>query len=156
MSPETVDPKTGKKVRSPYFSQEIVDWLLEQQQRSEDTSERLGSTALTNQSASISATPVPVPSLTAGLYRVSYYARITTAATTSSSLTVTIAWTDGTIAMTQAGAALTGNTTATQQNGTFFIQDDANASITYATTYASNGAGEMKYSLYVVVESVLV
>ena len=155
VSPETTDPKTGKKVRSPYLSQEIVDWLLEQQQRSESAAEQLGSVSLTGQGAAISATPVPMPDLTAGLYRVSYYARITTAAVTSSSLTITIGWTDGAITMSQAGAAITGNTTATQQNGTFFFRNDANASITYTTTYASNGAGEMKYSLYVVVEAVL-
>lgn len=152
VSPETFDRASGKKARSPYFSQEHVDWFLEQQTRTADTPEQLGSVSLTAQGATIAATPVPMPDLTAGMYRVSYAARITRAGSVSSSLTVTIGWTRS-VALTQAGAAMTGNTTATQQNGTFFIRNDANASITYATTYADGGGAiAMQYELDVVVE----
>ena len=153
VSPETTERATGKKVRSPYFAQEHVDWFLEQQSRTEDAPTQLGSVSLTAQSTSLGATPVPMPELTAGLYRISYIARISRAGSVSSSLTVTMGWTRSSVALTQAGAAMTGNTTATQQNGTLFVRSDANASLTYATTYADGGgATAMQHELSVVVE----
>lgn len=152
MSPEIVDRATGRKVRSPYLSQEIVDWLLEQQRRANDSPEQLGTVTLTAQGAAIATTPVPMPALTAGYYRVSVYTRITRAATTSSSLTVTIGWTDGAIVLTEAGAAITGNTTSTVQQRTLFLRVDANASVTYSTAYASVGGTSMQYRLDITVE----
>jgi hypothetical protein len=116
---------------------------------------RRGSVSLSAQSASIGATAIPAGALAAGTYRVSYYARVTTAAATSSSLTVTLAWTDGGVAQSAAGAAMTGNSTTTNQTGSVLISVDAGSSITYETTYASNGAGEMRYALTVLVEQVL-
>ena len=153
VSPETTDRNTGKKVRSQYFAQEHVDWFLEQQTRAEDSPEQLGSVALTAQGASIAATPVPMPELTAGRYRISYVARISRAGSVSSSLTVTIGWTRSAVSLSQSGAAMTGNSTSTQQNGTVFIRADANASITYSTSYADGGgATSMNYEIDVVVE----
>lgn len=153
VSPETFDRGTGNKGRSPYFSPEHVDWFLEQQSRTESGAVKLGSVSLTAQGASISATPVPMPALTAGLYRVSYAARISRAGSVSSSLTITMGWTRVTVPLTQAGAAMTGNTTATQQNATLFVNSDANASITYATTYVDGGGAlSMQYELSVVCE----
>ncbi len=111
------------------------------------------------QGASLSATTLDTGTLEPGVYRVSYSARVTTAATTSSSLTVTITWTDGNVTQTQAGAAMTGNTTATQQNGTFLIHNGqntlaSNSVVKYATTYASSGGTSMVYALYVLVEKI--
>jgi len=119
---------------------------------------KLALTSLTGKTASLSATALETGALNPGVYRVSYAARITTAASTSSSLTVTISWMDGNVAQTQSGAAMTGNTTATQQNGSFLIHNGPNTSSTndvvkYATTYASSGGTGMQYSLYVMVES---
>lgn len=110
------------------------------------------------QAASLSATTIDTGALNPGVYRVSYTARITRAASTSSSLTVTVSWMDGNVAQSQSGAAMTGNTTSTQQNGSFFIHNGTNTSATndvvkYATTYASSGGTTMQYSLYVTVES---
>jgi hypothetical protein len=115
---------------------------------------RLDSVAKTAQGASLSATALDTGTLNPGVYRVSYSARITRAASTSSSLTVTMGWTDGAVAQSQAGGALTGNTTTTQQNTTMFIHLDQSTSITYATTYASSGGTTMQYALYVVAEQV--
>ena len=111
------------------------------------------------QAASLSATTIDTGALNPGVYRVSYTARITRAASTSSSLTVTVSWMDGNVAQSQSGAAMTGNTTSTQQNGSFFIHNGTNTSATndvvkYATTYASSGGTTMQYSLYVLIESV--
>lgn len=114
----------------------------------------LGSAELTAQDAAITATAVATPTLAAGLYRVAYAVRVTQAATTSSTVTVTVEWTDGGIAMSQSGAAVTGNTTATQQNGTLLVRIDAGTTIRYSTAYSSVGATSMQYALDVVAEKV--
>ena len=108
----------------------------------------------TAQTASISTTALETGTLDPGVYRVGYSARITTAAGTSSSLTTTLTWTDGSVTQTQAGAAMTGNTTATQQNNTMLIHIDKGTAINYATTYATSGAPAMQYSLYVLAEQI--
>lgn len=110
--------------------------------------------ALEEQNASIAAMDLPDRVLPAGVYRISYYARITTAAGVSSSLTVTFAWTDGGVAQTYSGAAINGNTTTSYQSGSIVIRTDEGADVTYATTYASNAAGVMQYSLDVFIEQV--
>lgn len=115
---------------------------------------RRNTVSLTAQAASIGATDFSGGLVKAGLYRVSYYARITRAATTSSTLTVTLGWTDGGVAQNQAGTAMTGNTTATSQSGTCLIRSDAGAAITYTTTYGSVGATTMLYSLDSSIEQV--
>lgn len=112
------------------------------------------SVSLTSQNASIGTTPIPLPSLATGLYRVTTYARITTVDAVSSSLTVTISWTEGAVALSLSGAAMTGNTTTTVQSNTATIQIDASSPISYSTTYASNTPGSMKYKLIVLVEAV--
>jgi hypothetical protein len=116
---------------------------------------RLNVVALTAQGASIAATNFAPGILAGGLYRVSYYARCTTAAGVSSGLIVTFGWTDGGVACTLDSANMTGNTTATTQSGTVLIRIDKGTAITYATTYASNAAGVMRYALSVVLEKVL-
>ena len=133
-----------------------VDWLASLQQTVDTAPVRLQSVELTSQTASVGATDISLGTITGGLYRLTYYARITTAAVTSSSLTVTLGWTDSGVSCSLAGAALTGNTTATVQTGTALVRADHASPLTYTTTYASNGAGEMVYSLDVIVEKVLV
>lgn len=152
VSPETTDRNTGKKSRSPYFAIEHIDWFLEQQRRAQDTPEQLGSVSLTAQNADIAATPVPMPDLTAGRYRISYYTRITTVAGTSSELIITIGWTDIAQAMTSAGATLNGNLVTTFEQRTLFLDVAANASITYAVAYTSDPVTVMKFKLQIVCE----
>ena len=129
-----------------YF-QSIVDVV-------NNAARKLALTSLTAQTASIGATALSTGTLDPGVYRASYTARVTTSATTSSSLTVTLGWTDGAVAQSQSGAAMTGNTTATAQNGTVLMHIDEATNITYATTYASSGATAMQYSLYVLAEQI--
>jgi hypothetical protein len=119
---------------------------------------RAGANAsLSDQSASIGSTDLASGALLgAGLYRVSYYARITTPATVSSSLQVSYSWTDGGVTLVSTGAAMTGNTTATVQQGGGLIYSDGASPITYSATYASVGATAMKYRLAVTVERVSV
>jgi hypothetical protein len=117
--------------------------------------QRISLMELDTQGASIGATALPTPTLTEGLYRITWYAAITRAGSVSSSLTVTLAWTDRAIAKTYSGAAIVGNTTATVQSQTQMVRSDANSPITYATTYADGGgAVSMQYALDLVVELV--
>jgi hypothetical protein len=104
----------------------------------------------TGQAAAIGATPIAQGS--AGLYRVSWNLRVTQPATTSSSLTVTIANTDGGINVVQSGPALTGNSLITLQSGLVLVRADAATAITYAVAYTSVGATPLQYAISVVAE----
>ncbi len=114
----------------------------------------VASVTLTAQSASISTTDALPDTGASGLFRVSWFLRVTQAATTSSSVAVTVGWTDGSVALTSSGAALTGNTTSTFQTGSLVVQADAASAITYSTTYSSTGATTMQYGLSLTVERV--
>jgi len=119
--------------------------------------ERVNSVTLETQGAAITATDFSGGGLTVGLYRVSYYARITRAATTSSSLTVTVAFTGGGVSPSFSGAAMTGNTTTTVGSSTWLIRiDNATTAINYSTAYVSVGATSMQYCLDLVLEKVKV
>ena len=109
---------------------------------------------LSAQGAAITTTAIPTPVLSGGLYRVTYFLRITRAGTVSSSATVTIGATDNSVAYTFAFAALTGNTTATVQTGTMLLRVDAATSVSYAIAYASAGATSMQFSLDVELEAI--
>lgn len=112
---------------------------------------RVNSTAQTAQTGSIAATDISSGNLKAGVYRVSYYARITEPASISSSLQVTISWTDGGVAQSLTGAALTGNTSTTLETFSYLIHIDAGSPVRYAVAYGSAGT-PMQYRLDVVLE----
>ena len=109
---------------------------------------------LTAQAASISATTLGIGTVRPGLYRITWHARITRAASTSSSLTVTFAWTDGAVAQSAAQTAITGNSTTSFGSSVVPFRVDSASAITYATTYSSSGATTMQYRLDVTIEEV--
>lgn len=108
---------------------------------------------LTGQNASIGTTNISLPALVAGQYILSYYARITTPDPASSSLTVTLGWTESAVPLTYSGAAITGNTVTTLQSGVLMILADGNTPLNFSTTYASGTAGFMKYRISVIVQN---
>jgi hypothetical protein len=116
--------------------------------------ERLQTVSLTVQGASIATTPIPLQNFPQGVYRVTWYARITRAATVSSDLTIHVGFLDDTVACAVDGAVGSGNTTATWHSGTVVITSDLDGPITYSTTYASVGATSMQYKLTIVLERV--
>lgn len=116
---------------------------------------RVETVSLVAQSASVAATDMTGGTLSSGLYRITYYAEITQAATTSSSLTVTFDWLSNTGLKSDTFAAITGNTTDTHQPESILIRIDANSPVRYTLTYASVGATPMLYSFYAVIEEVL-
>lgn len=99
----------------------------------------VGAITLSNQTAAITTTSVPIQSVTQGTYRVTYDMR-KTAVGASSSLTMTIGWTDGGVACSQTFTALTTNSTSATQSGSLQLRADANSAITYAVAYSSTGA----------------
>ena len=129
-------------------------WLLSLADRINATPERTGTVEKTTQAASISATVIALPSIAPGVYRLSAAARITRAATSSSSLTLTFGWTQA-VACAVSGAAITGNTTATTGSLVAIVRADEATNITYATTYASSGGTTMQYRLDVCVEQLV-
>ena len=118
-----------------------------------DVPEWLGDVEKVDQAVAISGEPIVVVGrLQSGIYRVSYYARITQAAGVSSSLTVQFRWTDGGVAQTQTAAAITGNTTTSVQQDRLMVRTDRNTSIVFDTVYASTGAPVMQYRLNLALE----
>lgn len=109
---------------------------------------------VTAQSSSLSATDFQNTTLQVGLYRATYRAHISQAATTSSSLTVTFTWTDGGVTQTAVGAAIIGNTTSTGQSDTILMHVDAGTSVQYSTTYSSTGATPMQYTFNATLEKI--
>lgn len=137
----------------------FIDWMTALTTSVETSPSTYTPVSLTGQGASIGTTAIPTATLSEGLYRVTWSARITTPATTgaaTSSLTVTLGWTDQGLACTVSGTAMTGNTTTTTQSGTQMVRVDGASPITYATTYASNTAGQMRYRLDLVLEALAV
>ena len=106
------------------------------------------------QQAAIGATDLSGGSLSAGIYRLSWWVRITRAATTSSSVTVTLDYSDGGAALAFSGAALAGNTITTWQSESKLIRVDVGSPVRYSTAYASVGAVPMQYALVFVLEEV--
>lgn len=145
------EPKTGRLLLPRVW----IDWFTALTIQVERNPERLQTVELEQQGSSIGTTPIPLDVLSEGLYRLTYYLRITRAATTSSSLSVTFGWTDGAVSCAfSTPAAVTGNTTNTVRGDTILVRSDQAAPLTYATTYASVGATSMQYSLDIVVEQV--
>ena len=129
-------------------------WLLSMADRINGSPSIIATTSLTVQSASIAPTSFGILQVQPGVYRLSMAARVTRAATTSSSLTVTFDWTS-TVACTISSAAITGNSTSTTGSLTYLVRVDEATAITYATTYVSVGAVTMQYQLDVLCEQVV-
>jgi hypothetical protein len=129
-------------------------WLLALADRLNTTPNRIASATASTQDASISTTALSISSVLPGLYRLSMAARITRAASTSSSLLLTFGWTQD-VACTASSIAMTGNTTATTGTFSVLIRVDQDSSITYSTTYVSSGGTSMQYRFDVTCEQIL-
>lgn len=125
-----------------------------------------GEQNLTAQTAAVAATTLYTPAAT-GMFRIVVTLKVTTAATTSSTLgAVTITYTsgDGSVAQSQvmllstaAGAAATtsttNSTTTSTLSGVLIIHAVTGVAIQYAIGYASVGATAMQYSAHLKVEA---
>lgn len=136
-----------------WFTRDIVNFLNALRGVLATVAQVIRSVAVRDQDASIPTTDLSAGVLPSGLARVTYALQITQAATVSSSAQVTLGWTTSTVSASQTFAAVTGNTTATQQSGTITVLSDAGTPITYAVAYVSVGATPMVYSFDVRVEA---
>lgn len=108
-----------------------------------------------SRNTAIGTTPIPATTLAAGMYRVTIYVRIVTAAGVSSSATPSVIFTDSDAAVcTMTGTAVTGNTSTTVSSSAFLIRVKAGTPISYAMAYASNAAGVMVYQTELVLEQI--
>ncbi|MBA3578924.1 MAG: hypothetical protein H0W42_02965 [Gemmatimonadaceae bacterium] len=106
----------------------------------------------TNGVAGYGATPIEGYAFFGGVYRVSFALRVVQAATTSSSVMVTIAWTEGGVARSFSSPALAANTTAQYSALSVIVSADPSTPITVAVSYASVGGTPMRYALDVYAE----
>jgi hypothetical protein len=116
--------------------------------------------------ATASTTLYAVPAAGVGMYRVSWYLKVTRAATTSSILgALTLKWTDGTdnvaqtmtaLGQTEAGVGGTtnaGNATTSVLSGSEIIWAQSSTNITYGVAYTSVGGTTMQYEVHIRVEA---
>lgn len=122
--------------------------------RIEKTTELMKAVRLQAQAAAIATTSFALASLAPGLYRISWYARITQPATVSSELTVRVHFTEGGVSQTLSGALMNGNLTTTIGSESWLVRIDQATAVSYSTLYASVGATPMQYGVDFVVESV--
>src|SRR5579863_3198378 len=87
----------------------------------------------TAQTAAISATTLATPQA-AGIYVVSVYVHCTTADASGKTVTGTVNWTDGGVALSKSTAAVAVASTANFDQVTVTFHADANAAITFSTT----------------------
>lgn len=144
---EQKPPHTVTEVITVVFRQ----WLLSLTTRIQASPNVQNTVALTAQAAAIGSTAVSVGTVAAGVYRLTFYARITTPASVSSSLTVNFGWTDGGVSCSKASVAITGNTTTTVGSESFLMRADQATALNYSTTYAAVGT-PMQYALTVTIE----
>lgn len=136
------------------ISEDYYRWLEQEiRLRLQSTPPVLVTKELTGQSAAIVATTL-WSTTQSGLYRIGWYARITTPDAVSNSLAVTLSFSDGLVACSKTFTALTGITTATFDQNSVIVHVDAAAAIRYAVAYASNTPAAMKYRLNLSVEQV--
>lgn len=149
------EPLTSDNPNS-YMNGYWYRWLSKLVGLSANSATILGSTvSLTNQHASIGLTGIPLPTLANGLYRVTYYARLTTNDGVSSSLAVTIGYTDKAVTCTIAPrVTLTADAVTAGLTDSVMVRIDQSSQLSYKTTYASNTPNKAIYDLVIIVEQI--
>ncbi len=124
-----------------FMTQQWSDWfVIALMQRLQTCPQMISHPATaTGQTASYPNTSFNVSSIVQGIYRVCWTARITTAASVSSNLSVTIGYTRAGVACTQTSQSLTSNASNLPGSGIFTLNSDGGSPITYSTTLASVG-----------------
>jgi hypothetical protein len=130
-----------------------AQWFLAVQRAVDSTALGVGTpqTLIAQHAALPVTTVLTVPAT--GLYRVSVAAVITQAATTSSSLQLTVRWTCLGVPTAVSGAAMTTNVVGTLAQITPIAYADEGTVITVEAAYASVGATSMQYTLSARVEA---
>ena len=146
------DRDAGKKLPSLRIGKDWFDWLSNLTTVVDTKPARRAATGVSARTSSIATTPIPIGTVSPGVWRISFTQRVRVPGTVSGSLTTTISWTSGGVAQTFTGAVMNGNTTTTYQQHTIVIRVDAATAISYDVVYASAGATAMQYDFDVVAE----
>lgn len=141
-----VEPPAMGKTPTWLATRVWLDWLNSLVSRAQVAAYVVASATLAAQNASIGVTAL-VPSAAQGRYRITVHARVTTVDGVASSLIPVISYTNGGVACTQSGAALTSNNTGLPASWTFAVIADASTPVSFATTYASTTPGQMVYTI---------
>lgn len=104
--------------------------------------------------AAIAPTALPLGSLSAGLYRVMTFVRVTQADGVSSSVTPVLGFISDGVTCTMAGDALTSDVIDEPISQAFLVNVDQPGPIGISTVYVSNTPNAMSYRLIVTVERV--
>jgi hypothetical protein len=131
-----------------------IDWFASLGLRVDQQTHTLNIQEEFNLSGAVPPTPIITGALSEGLYRVTYYVRITTPASTSSKLQISIGWTDDAVSCSVQAEELITNTVGTVQSQTLLVRNDQAAPITFAVDYTSVGGSAMQYNLFIMVEQV--
>lgn len=127
-------------------------WLRNLRQEVASTPQRIPVTPVTSGTGSLPVTAIDGGALTTGLFAISWYLAILTAAA-GRSVQVTWAWVDGGVNRSYVAAILDGSvSTNAQANEQLLIYSDAASPITYAINYV--GAAGMTYSFRPVLQAV--
>lgn len=156
MSEVSAPPPEGSRVIDDraLITRDWLDWYIDILGRIDGAIRKLNTISLDDQAASIGSTSLPSASVDAGLYRVTYYIRVTQAASVSSSIAITLNWQDNTINCSITSPALTGNVVTAVMTDSALLQVDRAAALTFATTYGTVGAIPMKYKVRILLEKV--
>lgn len=132
-----------------FLSQTWADWIvLQLMLRVQQVAQVKATPAtLTGQTTSLGVTAFKIGTINAGTYRVNWTARVTTPASSSSSLQVVVSYTRSGVSCTQTSTALTSNATNAPGSGFFELNSDGGAPISYSTVYSSTGGVSMIYEL---------
>lgn len=140
--------------RDGYMTESWVRWFDQLGLVLEGASVRVASVELSAQQAGVPATNFVGTTLSAGLYRATYYVRVTQPATVASSVQVTLDWTEGGVTPNFTGALVNGNTTTSFDSATQTFLVGAGQPVRYTLAYASVGATPMQYLFQLVLEEV--
>lgn len=103
--------------------------------------------------SAIPTTAIPHGTLTRGVYRVSWAAKVVTVAGVSSDFQVTISWTWKSVTQQWVGTLRNGNLTTTYDLSSVpLMYVDAATPITYAVSRNSNPAGAMAFDFFLCLE----
>jgi hypothetical protein len=135
---------------------DVVSWflivLLPAISQSPSVFSSSGPVLSSEQSAAIPVTPLPLGSISAGMYRVSAYLRVTQPDGVASSVTPQVSFVNDGVTCTATGTPLTSDAIDEPNSSTFVIQVDAPGPISFGTIYSSNTPGAMEYKSILVVE----
>jgi hypothetical protein len=141
----TVDPTF-------FLTREWRNFFLTLQNSTEASPQILQASTSTAQTAAIATTPLTLPAVSVGFYRLNVYLLVTAAAGVSGSAIITISWTDDGLTATKVIAS-PANTLGANSSLTFPVHVDNDSPITYAVAYASNPSNALTYNLGIIAEA---